>query len=73
MQNLKLKVAISKFADAANTLLEAMLEDDQDIVNNPELIDVYPFTESFDEIVSKIDNWAEVFQDKLEQISKGKR
>lgn len=65
MQNLKLKAAVSKFANAANTLLEAMLEDDQDIVNSPELVDVYPFTESFDEIVSKIDNWAEVFQDKI--------
>ena len=67
MQNLKLKVAVSKFANAADVLLEAMFEDDQDIVNSPELVDIYPFTESFDEIVSKINNWAEVFQDKLEQ------
>lgn len=49
------------FAQTARKLSGLMEQDSDDIVNSPDVVEAYPFKDTFEEVVRKIEQWDEVF------------
>lgn len=63
-----LTVNLHSFVKAAQNLIGLMELDTKDVVNFIDVVKVYPFEDTFEEVVHKIAEWADVYDGTLSRM-----